>query len=70
MKNAVIAAIIRIGAQLETSINICAVGKIHMEKWETGILPRTEHAEHGISGTMENMLKLVQPPPESVVKLW
>ena len=70
MKNAVIAAIIRIGAQLEMSINICAVGKIHMEKWETGILPRTGRVEHGIRETMESILKLVQPPPESVVKLW
>lgn len=41
-----------------------------MEKWETGTLPRTKHAEHGISGTMGSIFKLVQSPPESVVKLW
>ena len=31
-------------------------GKIHMEKWETGILPRTGHVEHGIRETRDKML--------------
>lgn len=40
-----------------------------MEKWDIGILPRTGRVEHGTSGTMVSMLKLVQPQTESVVKL-
>ena len=57
MKNVNTVEITHICEKSMMNTNICAVGIIHMGKWEIGIQQRMEHVERGTRETMGNMLE-------------